>query len=384
MATNNYTHASGKMMGDLISIDNGGTHNTNPNRGVPIGPTAKVEEGETINKNYVYSNKLYVDDRVIKKLGLPKNMKGKSFADVSKYIDSKYKRENDYYEDEAKQQQLDKLKSFHEEARMAYMNDNDTPISDGREEMLAGGAIALMAAPVVMEGINLARTASNKPTPTDPTKYNTDFQFDPNLVDRSQIKRDIITGEQTAANELRDVSGGNVAQYLANRVNLNTQSNTALAQANMQSDAFDAQEMARIQGLNYGQVMSNKQKEMTIDNQNAADIARWESQIQDSIANMGQGLGNIGMSAARANLAGSDFFSMENSEMNSGIGNSTNNIFNETSNTEQEFNITSPSGKLQKVKKVGNEYYLASNDDPDNPNWVRLQGDTLNYILNQI
>lgn len=74
----------------LMYINEGGTHEINPNQGVPIsinqqdGQPNLVEEGETIaNGDYVFSNRIQIPDEVAKKLGVPK---GKTFAQASKLI----------------------------------------------------------------------------------------------------------------------------------------------------------------------------------------------------------------------------------------------------------------------------------------------------------
>lgn len=70
----------------FITIDNGGTHETNPNNGVPIGVDSSgipnlVEEGEVIWNDYVFSNRLKVPNKVKKKYGLKDNS---TFAEAIK------------------------------------------------------------------------------------------------------------------------------------------------------------------------------------------------------------------------------------------------------------------------------------------------------------
>lgn len=74
----------------LMYINEGGTHEINPNQGVPVsinqqdGQPNLVEEGETIaNGDYVFSNRIQIPDEVAKKLRVPK---GKTFAQASKLI----------------------------------------------------------------------------------------------------------------------------------------------------------------------------------------------------------------------------------------------------------------------------------------------------------
>ena len=70
----------------FTTIDSGGTHETNPNNGVPIGVDSSgipnlVEEGEVIWNDYVFSNRLKVPNKVKKKYGLKDNS---TFAEAIK------------------------------------------------------------------------------------------------------------------------------------------------------------------------------------------------------------------------------------------------------------------------------------------------------------
>ena len=70
----------------FTTIDNGGTHEANPNNGVPIGVDPSgipnlVEEGEVIWNDYVFSNRLKVPNKVKKKYGLKDNS---TFAEAIK------------------------------------------------------------------------------------------------------------------------------------------------------------------------------------------------------------------------------------------------------------------------------------------------------------
>ena len=73
----------------FTTIDSGGTHETNPNNGVPIGVDSSgipnlVEEGEVIWNDYVFSNRLKVPNKVKKKYGLKDNS---TFAEaIKKFI----------------------------------------------------------------------------------------------------------------------------------------------------------------------------------------------------------------------------------------------------------------------------------------------------------
>lgn len=85
------THGSDFSNG-LMSINAGGTHESNPLGGVPMGIDAQgvpnlVEEGETVYNNYVYSRRLKVPKKLYKDLGLSGiGKKGITFAEASKKL----------------------------------------------------------------------------------------------------------------------------------------------------------------------------------------------------------------------------------------------------------------------------------------------------------
>lgn len=78
------------MYGNFKTINNGGTHESNPFEGIPMGIDSEgtpnlVEEGETIYKDYVFSNRLTVPKSLSEKYGI-KRKKEYTFADFSKKV----------------------------------------------------------------------------------------------------------------------------------------------------------------------------------------------------------------------------------------------------------------------------------------------------------
>ena len=84
------THGADFATG-LILVGNGGTHEENPNEGVPMGMDSEgipnlVEEGEVIFNDYVFSKRLKVPKGMIKKYKLGGKLGGKkdlTFADAA-------------------------------------------------------------------------------------------------------------------------------------------------------------------------------------------------------------------------------------------------------------------------------------------------------------
>lgn len=114
--TNMKQYAQG---GQLTRFDEGGTHEENPLGGIPQGEDSQgvmntVEQGETKKGNYVYSDRLSIDENMAKQLNLPGYIKGKSFANASKAIDNKFRDRTDQYSQETKKTLLDRLKQGQE------------------------------------------------------------------------------------------------------------------------------------------------------------------------------------------------------------------------------------------------------------------------------
>ena len=105
--------------GDLTRFDAGGTHEQNPNGGVPQGMAPDgsqnvVEQGESKKGNFIYSNRIELDKGLIKQFSLPGYVAGKSVSDASKAIDDKFKDRSDKYAQETKKTLLDRLANAQE------------------------------------------------------------------------------------------------------------------------------------------------------------------------------------------------------------------------------------------------------------------------------
>lgn len=85
----------------LSFIDNGGTHEENPYEGVQIGVDNQgipnlVEEGEVIFNDYVFSNRLTADKKLLKNVGLSSSYDNYSFAKIAEELSKESKeRPND-------------------------------------------------------------------------------------------------------------------------------------------------------------------------------------------------------------------------------------------------------------------------------------------------
>lgn len=108
----------------LDEINAGGSHEENPNEGVvvsyaPDGLPNKVEEGETIHNDYVYSKRLEANKKVLENNLLDEKYEGKSFADISKKLtEDRKKRPNDPISVRTNEENLNRLQGAQEELKL--------------------------------------------------------------------------------------------------------------------------------------------------------------------------------------------------------------------------------------------------------------------------
>lgn len=130
------TNVLGFAMGgntQLSEINNGGTHEQNPNGGVPMGQTASVEQGETKWEDYIFSDRIKVPGAK------------HTFADESKKIQKKYpkERENDIPTQKAKEKEMKRLMAAQEVIRTEMGVNNDIQMANGgRVKFPDGGTIS--------------------------------------------------------------------------------------------------------------------------------------------------------------------------------------------------------------------------------------------------
>ena len=178
----------------LTEFNAGGSHEANPFGGIQqgIGANGKpnlVEEGETKKGQYIYSDRITLDEASITKHGLPKKLKGKTMAEASKYIAKQYKGDtNNKIDKDTSKEMLDRLTLASEEIKQS-INPQPQPqqgqqfegggfMDSGWDEMsgadkasgIAGGASTLM---------DLGMTAFG------PTGVDKSGMVDPDRVDRS-------------------------------------------------------------------------------------------------------------------------------------------------------------------------------------------------------
>ena len=117
----------------LTKFNEGGLHENNPNGGVMIGNNNSVEQDETKLGNFVYSNRIMLDANIVSQYNLPKSLIGKSVADATKMIDSKFKDRNDKISQSTKDSMLSKIAEAQE-----AMKPQEPEIERSQENMEQG------------------------------------------------------------------------------------------------------------------------------------------------------------------------------------------------------------------------------------------------------
>ena len=103
----------------ISRIDSGGAHETNPNEGVQIGVDPEgnpnlVEEGEVIYNDFVYSNRIELDDEAKEAFHFPKK-KDLTYAEAAKKLEKEAsERPNDPISQAALEKQMDELAQHQE------------------------------------------------------------------------------------------------------------------------------------------------------------------------------------------------------------------------------------------------------------------------------
>lgn len=114
----------GNFSNGVTIIGEGGTHEENPNNGVPIGIAPDgtpnlVEEGEIRFNNYIFSNRLSPDKDLLESVNLPAKYKNHSFADIAEKLSKESsERPNDPISKRGLMSSMTRLQQAQEQVRM--------------------------------------------------------------------------------------------------------------------------------------------------------------------------------------------------------------------------------------------------------------------------
>lgn len=121
-------------MNELTQFNEGKSHEENPLGGIPVGGNNTVEQGETKNGSFVYSNRIKLTPEIIKQYNLPKSLANKTVADATKFIDGKFKDRTDKISESTKQGMLSKIAEAQE-----AMKPQEPVINPEQNQMFLGG-----------------------------------------------------------------------------------------------------------------------------------------------------------------------------------------------------------------------------------------------------
>ncbi len=128
---------------DLTHFNTGGTHAQNPLGGIPMGQGQSVEQNETKQNNFIYSDRITLTKDVIGQLGLPKTLVGKTVAEATKIIDSKFKDRVDKISMSTKDGLLAKIAQAQEAMKPVEPQQQEQMFLGGMMGMIGAGAGAL-------------------------------------------------------------------------------------------------------------------------------------------------------------------------------------------------------------------------------------------------
>ena len=125
----------------LNQFNAGGTHESSPFGGIPMGKDSKgvpnrVEQGETMKDDFVFSNRIVLTPDVIAKFNLPKTLTNKTVADATKILDKKFEGRNDKISNSTKDSMLGRMGQAQEAIKAkqaqlsAAMDVNSTEVPD--------------------------------------------------------------------------------------------------------------------------------------------------------------------------------------------------------------------------------------------------------------
>lgn len=284
----------------LTAIENGGSHESNPFEGVPMGVDEEgtpnlVEEGETIFNNYVFSKRLMVPKAVREKYKL-RGTKELSFADASKQLAKESEeRPNDPISERGMQALMADLAIAQEGVRRKQQAEQ---FAHGGKLFDKGGpkyADWLRYAPAVAYGIGTLTDAlgiTNKPDYTNAdailaaTKSGGTYQpvkFNPigNYLTYRPFDRDFYINKMNAEagatrRSLLNTSGGNRATAMAGILAADNNYLNQIGSLARQAEEYNLAQRQQVEDFNRSTNTTNSQGRLQADiaNQQAQASAR--------------------------------------------------------------------------------------------------------------
>ena len=317
----------------LMLINEGGSHESNPNEGIQLGTDEQgnpnlVEQGEVVYKDYVFSNRLHLTEEELKKNFLPTSLKNTTFAYAAEQIGKNLiETPTDNLERNKVESFLQRLANIQEAQRakmgkqgtqqMAYggnkysgeeeLFDNldelkitakKKPLTKltelGKQAFDTASGINTMYAPIIANtdlGIAsmfqkpdytnaelLEREARNIPNNTvSPTYLNDYLTYRP--LDKNYYLNQ-LKGQAGATRNAIMNSGSNAGNIMTNLLAADYNAQNAVANSLMQMDQYNNQQRQAVSGFNRGTNQYNAQSAMQA-NQANAQLALERSKLQN-------------------------------------------------------------------------------------------------------
>ena len=319
----------------LMLINEGGSHESNPNEGIQLGTDEQgnpnlVEQGEVVYKDYVFSNRLHLTEEELKKNFLPTSLKNTTFAYAAEQIGKNLiETPTDNLERNKVESFLQRLANIQEAQRakmgkqgtqqMAYggnkysgeeeLFDNldelkitakKKPLTKltelGKQAFDTASGINTMYAPIIANtalGIAsmfqkpdytnaelLEREARNIPNNTvSPTYLNNYLTYRP--LDRNYYLNQ-LKGQAGATRNAIMNSGSNAGNIMTNLLAADYNAQNAVANSLMQMDQYNNQQKQAVNEFNRGTNQYNAQSAMQA-NQANAQLALERSKLQNTL-----------------------------------------------------------------------------------------------------
>lgn len=319
---------------DVVLIENGGTHEENPNNGVIMGMSQDgvpnlVEEGEVKFNDYVFSDRLKPNKKALEAMGLPKTYSKMSFADIAKKLSRESsERPNDPISERGLMNSMSKLQQMQESMR---------EIEVPKGNILAeGGPTWLRYAPAVGTGIstltdifgltnkpdysraNMVGNAVNNLSEVDFTPVGNYLAYRPLDTDYYTNKLNSLAG--ATRRSIENQSGGNRSAAIAGLLAADYNAQGRLGDLARQAEEYNQAQRERVENFNRQTNMFNSEmglKADTLNKQNdelrlkarlaqaqlmGQEDARASASRSANLTNFFNSLGNIGKEEFTKNM----------------------------------------------------------------------------------
>lgn len=311
----------------LMLINEGGSHESNPNEGIQLGTDEQgnpnlVEQGEVVYKDYVFSNRLHLTEEELKKNFLPTSLKNTTFAYAAEQIGKNLiETPTDNLERNKVESFLQRLANIQEAQRakmgkqgtqqMAYGGNKysgEEELFDNLDELkitakkkpltkltdisgmntmyapiianTALGIASMFQKPDYTNAELLEREARNIPNNTvSPTYLNDYLTYRP--LDRNYYLNQ-LKGQAGATRNAIMNSGSNAGNIMANLLAADYNAQNAVANSLMQMDQYNNQQRQAVREFNRGTNQYNAQSAMQA-NQANAQLALERSKLQNTL-----------------------------------------------------------------------------------------------------